>query len=175
MEFNSWNPGFSTKKKLEIDPEYSPKNVHVLQVDVGVFPENSVSFGCIFKNPTGEILFSARKKESMNVDPLLAEMLAIRWSLLLAKEFRVERLVMQSDCLNAVDCINNVVYFTATEHVALDCRFLMTNFCNACVMFLPRSCNIEVCKIVRVGFALGYTTQIGGSPLWNSDVELKLA
>ncbi|XP_058776200.1 uncharacterized protein LOC131650511 [Vicia villosa] len=66
----------------------------IWKVDVGVFPENSVTFGCIFKDHTGEILFSACKKESMNVDLLLAEMLTIRWSLSLAKEFRVERLVV---------------------------------------------------------------------------------
>lgn len=124
-------------------------------MDVGVFPKNLVSFGCIFKDPTGEILFSACKKESLDVDPMVVKMLAIRCSLSLAKEFHVEKLVVQSDCLNTVDYINNVAHFAAIEHVALDCKFFMSNFCNAVVMFLPRSCNVEAHKVVRVGFALG--------------------
>lgn len=87
MEFNSWNPEFSARKKVVVNSKYSPINVHLLRVDAGVFPGNSVSFGCIFKYPAGEILFSTCKKESMNVDPLLAEMFRDQVELIVGQRF----------------------------------------------------------------------------------------
>ncbi|CAI8584800.1 unnamed protein product [Vicia faba] len=52
LEFNKWNPEVGAKKKLLVHSELEivPKNIHVLQVDSGVFMEGFVSYGCTIKN-----------------------------------------------------------------------------------------------------------------------------
>lgn len=39
------------------------------------------------------------------MEPAIAEALAIRWCLLLAKDLKINRILVQSDCLNTVNCI----------------------------------------------------------------------
>lgn len=87
----------------------------------------------------------------------------------------MERLVVRSNCLNIVDCINDLIHFVVIEHIALDGRVLLSNFRTASVMFLPRLCKTEAHKLVGVGFALGSRTWLGNSPSWNVVVTMPLA
>ncbi|XP_058776593.1 uncharacterized protein LOC131650910 [Vicia villosa] len=77
-EFNRWNPYWCAHKKLVVQTNYLAVNIHVLQVDAGVLPSGNVAYGCIFKDPNDKVILEACKKESLIVDPAVAEMLGIR-------------------------------------------------------------------------------------------------
>ncbi|XP_058784773.1 uncharacterized protein LOC131659623 [Vicia villosa] len=164
LEFNKWNPVLSAKRKLTSQEEHMPQDVHVLQVDAGSFPTGFVAFGCVIKDPNGTGILAACKKDMLSIDPLVAEILGIRWSLQLAKSLNLERILVQSDCLNAVDCINSVVHFAVLEPIAIDCRSLLGSFAVASVMFIKRSCNVEAHSLVGIGNSLGSRTWLGGVP-----------
>ncbi|XP_058742583.1 uncharacterized protein LOC131615095 [Vicia villosa] len=160
----------SPSNNLSMQEEYSPKNVHILNVDAGVFSPNSIAFGCVLKAPDGGVILSACRKEALNTDPLTVEMLAIRWSIRLALDLKIERLVVQSDCLNVVDCVNSVAVFATIEPVAEDVRCLLSHFLFASLMYVGRKFNTEAHSLVGAGNILGSKTWIGAIPSQNSIV-----
>lgn len=82
MKFNRRNPEIGVKQKSLVHSalESNTKDVHLVQVDAGVSNEGFVPFGCIFKNHEKDIILSTSKRERIIVEPVVAEMLAIRWS-----------------------------------------------------------------------------------------------
>lgn len=86
--------------------EYSSRNIHIVMDDVGVFSEGFVSLGCIIKNHDKEVSMAPCRKEVVSVKPIVIEMLAIRWSLMLAPDLKLERILVQSYAIVAVDFIN---------------------------------------------------------------------
>ncbi|XP_058784919.1 putative disease resistance RPP13-like protein 1 [Vicia villosa] len=86
---------------------------------------------------------AASKREKIHVAPEVAEILAIRWSLQLAKELKLNCLIIQSDALTAVDCINGIVEDAVLEPIAADCRFFLSSFSCASVMFIRRTDNVD--------------------------------
>lgn len=79
----------------------------MLQVDACCFDEGFVTFGCVFKDHDKKIVIASSRKELIIIDSAIAEILATRWSLQLAKKLKVERILVQYDALNVVDCINS--------------------------------------------------------------------
>lgn len=69
----------------------------------------------LFKNYAGTITFSACRKETVSMDPTLAEALAIRWCLQFAKEQNLEEVVVQSDASVVIECIRNSNSIAAIE------------------------------------------------------------
>ncbi|XP_058775882.1 uncharacterized protein LOC131650175 [Vicia villosa] len=85
-----------------------PHDVHFAQVDAGFTEEGDTVFGCTFKDPFSKVLMAASKKDQIVVDASLAELMAIRWCILLAADLRMDKIVFQSDALVVVDCINSI-------------------------------------------------------------------
>jgi len=57
-------------------------------------------------NQRGETCVSKCKREDIDVEPLLAEALGVRWALQVAKEQRITSISIYSDAANVVSCIN---------------------------------------------------------------------
>ncbi|MCI32683.1 hypothetical protein A2U01_0053897 [Trifolium medium] len=104
----------------------------------------------------------------LSVAPVVVEIQALRWGLSLAIDLHMDRIVVQSDYLNAVDCINLVSNFAVIDHIDADCRFLLDKFCFSSVMFISRSCNLEAHNLVGIVKVVGSRTWIGGLPTLNS-------
>lgn len=98
-------------------PAFSATDIYVFPVDAGVFPDGTIASGCICKDPGGETISASCKKEAMVDASAVAEMLDTRWCLELAKENKLVRIVVQSDCLNAVNCINSLEVFACREWI----------------------------------------------------------
>lgn len=62
----------------------------------------------MFRNYNREFILGASQREEIVVEPLLAEIDAIRWCLVVAKSLQFQKIIIHSDCLNATDCINRV-------------------------------------------------------------------
>ncbi|XP_058759750.1 uncharacterized protein LOC131633056 [Vicia villosa] len=80
QEFRRMSPG-KASRTVSAAVEYLgnfPLDVQFDQVDAGCAPDGSAVFGCVFKNHAKEVLMAASKKERIEVEPSLAELLAIR-------------------------------------------------------------------------------------------------
>ncbi|CAI8616380.1 unnamed protein product [Vicia faba] len=80
-EYNLKNLDVLAKKgsPVTLVLESIPSEITIIQVDVRIFPNGSVAFGCVFKNSASCISFMDSKKELLMVPPVLDEILAIRW------------------------------------------------------------------------------------------------
>ncbi|XP_058760957.1 uncharacterized protein LOC131634317 [Vicia villosa] len=158
-EFNITNPCVKVKtpsfNSLETPSDHE---VYTMNVDAGCFEDGSVAFGCLIKNQDGNVLLAACKREEVSVCPLIGETLAIRWSLQVAKELKVERILVQSDALSVVDCINAVSVRADIDHVIRDCQFLLSSFKFASVVFINRSFNSDAHSFVGLGNRFGSRT-----------------
>ncbi|CAI8584877.1 unnamed protein product [Vicia faba] len=146
-----------------------PKDVHTIQVDAGVSPDRSIVFGGVIQVCEMKIIIAASKEVS-RTDTVVAEMLAIRWSLGIAKDLKLDRVLLQSDALGAVDCINGYQSIAVIDHIAEDCRVLLSSFNFASVMFIPRTSNADAHNLVGIGKRTGSRTWLGFYPKEVPDV-----
>jgi len=103
IDFNNTVPVKRNKRQqLSATIPISVLNAHTLQVDAGCFPDGFTTFGCVFKDGPASVYFFACKKEELTADPVVAEALAIRWCLQLAKEKGLHDFRIQSDALAVV-------------------------------------------------------------------------
>ncbi|XP_058741949.1 uncharacterized protein LOC131614373 [Vicia villosa] len=104
------------------------RDVHFLQVDASVLEGGITILGCVFKDHNQVVIYAACRKEIVSLDVVDAEIMAIRWGLMLAKELKIERIVVQSDAKTVVDCVNLNRYFAVLEPIVVDVRFLLSSF-----------------------------------------------
>ncbi|CAK8571737.1 unnamed protein product [Lathyrus sativus] len=117
-----------------------------------------VSLGCIIKDPTSNIFLAASKRFPSVTNPANAELLAIRWAFLLAKELNLKSFVFQSDAQVVVDCINDFVFIADLDSVVADCKLLMKDFDSVTLMFINRLCNLDAHHMVGIGKSFGFRT-----------------
>ncbi|XP_058732761.1 uncharacterized protein LOC131604333 [Vicia villosa] len=163
-DFNLCHQETRSRRNQGEDHVHVPLDTHAVQVDAGVFPSGNTTFGCVVKNPEGDVIMAACKREELNVEPAIAEALAIRWCLKMAAKLKLERILVQSDCLNIVECINGVSKLVVADHIAADCRDLFKCFSLASVMFIPRVRNVEAHRLVKFGHSIGSRTWLDGVP-----------
>ncbi|CAI8592755.1 unnamed protein product [Vicia faba] len=75
------------------------------QSDAGCLGDDTVAFSCLLKTWDSKVIYAACRKEVLRVDSAIAEMLAIRWSQELAKDFHYEKILVQSNVSIVVDCV----------------------------------------------------------------------
>lgn len=80
-----------------------------------------------------------------------AKMLAIRWSWQLAKELHMEKILVQSDALTVVNCINHLGTLAILEFIATNIRSLIDSFKVRFMMFLSRRSNTDAHNLVSLG------------------------
>lgn len=107
LEFNKWNLEENVKENDPLRVDSNPRNIHIVQVDAGVFTERFVTFGCLIKNHDKEIILATYRKKLVSVELVLAKIMAIRWSLLLAQELKLQSILVQLNAIVTVDCILN--------------------------------------------------------------------
>lgn len=78
------------------------------------------------------------------VEPIVAKISAIRWSLQLAKKLNLEKILVKFDALVAADCIDLIVSNVNPDIVISDGRQFFENFRTSSIMFLSRTCNLDV-------------------------------
>lgn len=96
---------------------------------------------CIIKNQDNGVLTASCNKNFITVEPSIAELLAIQRGLQISNDLKLEKLLVQSDVMFVVDCINAVEFSTNLENIVVNCRFLLDNFKEASVRFLSRNSN----------------------------------
>ncbi|XP_058757456.1 uncharacterized protein LOC131630719 [Vicia villosa] len=145
-----------------------PKDVHFAHVDAGFTEDEHTVFGCTFKDPFNKVILAASKKDLIMVEPSLAELLALRWCILLAAEINLEKVVFYTDALVVVDCINSIHSNASLDPIAAECRQLLSSFSFSSVIFVPRNCNFDAHNVVLLGKMYGSRTWLEGLPRANS-------
>lgn len=84
-------------------------------------PNGTITFGGLIQDRELKTIIAASKTNDMMVEPLVAELLAIRWCLGVPMERKLDMILLQSDALVVVDCINGSQHIAALEHIAQDC------------------------------------------------------
>ncbi|XP_058787163.1 uncharacterized protein LOC131661587 [Vicia villosa] len=176
QEFRRANPVNGKKASVTVRRlgETFPLDVHIAQVDAGITWNGEAVFGCLFKSHSLVFLLAASKKESIEVEASLAEMMAIRWCIQLAVELKLDKVVFQSDAQVVVDCINSIISIAVLEPLAAECRSLLSGVTFGSVIFIPRSCNSEAHNIVSLGKLYGSRTWLCNPPVIDSVVSGEL-
>ncbi|XP_058749287.1 uncharacterized protein LOC131622279 [Vicia villosa] len=157
LEYNDANP--IPKKMNPVPSVWNSKNhdkeLAIIQVDAGCYEEGVVAFGCLIKSWDSKVIYGACKRETMSADPALAELLAIRWCLQVAKEIHLDKIIVQSDAMTVVDGINSNMSNAALELIAGDVRELCSFFKFSAIMYLNRLFLSDAHNLVKWGKILG--------------------
>ncbi|CAI8587216.1 unnamed protein product [Vicia faba] len=166
LEFIKRNLEIGLKKK-KVQPEgwnHIPREVVLVQVDVGFSTERYVVFGCVFKNDARGVLLATRRKDFIEMDTTTAELLEIRWCLQLARSQNFDKIIVHSDVLKVDECINGHLSLVSLAHIADDCRELLKSFRVVSIMYFSRFFNFDAHIVVGLGELFGSRTWIGGFP-----------
>ncbi|XP_058726255.1 uncharacterized protein LOC131597582 [Vicia villosa] len=101
----------------------------------------------------------------------MAEILAIRWCLNLAKYKNIDTNLLQSDCLHAVHCINHISNNVVLESIAEACRILCKSFNCASVVFIPRTQNVIAHNLARCGYREVKLLRKDQGVVWTEDCQ----
>lgn len=96
--------------------------------------------------------------------PGTVKALGIWWGLQLANDFKLKNVVLQSDALGVVDCVNGVIYVPDLDPIVLDCRSLGCSFISSTVMLIGRDANTDAHSLVAIGESVGPRTWLGVIP-----------
>ncbi|XP_058756012.1 uncharacterized protein LOC131629231 [Vicia villosa] len=165
-EYNNVFPQAQVRSKREdvrLDATVHAETINIA-TDAGCFEEGISAMGCVIKKGGENILVAACKKEFIQVSVSMAEALALRWAMKMAKELSLDNIVFFSDAQFVVDYINGCAYSADLEPIVIDCRSFLCNFKSASVLFWNRNCNLETHHMVGVGRNLGNKTWLGVIP-----------
>lgn len=129
--------------------------VKVYLLRAGCFLQGFTTFGCVFKDGPYSVYFSACKKEEVSTEPVLAEALATRWCLHLAKEKGLQDVIIQSDALAVVKCFRGSNSLASIDLIVLDCKALMKDFSSVSANYVCRNLKLidllaMLCKLVAI-------------------------
>ncbi|PNY16342.1 isoflavone-7-O-methyltransferase [Trifolium pratense] len=93
-----------------------------LFVDAGCFAGGNTGWGLVCYDKASSVIFSACSADSIEVEPVMAETMEVRWSLQLALEHNLKCVSLASDAA-IVNCNNFNCYVAAIEPIILDCKF----------------------------------------------------
>jgi hypothetical protein len=80
----------------------------------------------------GEVSFVATKFERIELFAVLAEALGTEWRLLLKKKQNLNRVIIESDDEEVVNCINGSSKFAAIDLIVLECEELFSQLESGC-------------------------------------------
>lgn len=119
MDFNKWNNSKGGEQHEEEVPDTYKQKVHIVQVDASIFADGFMTTGCIIHDHHRVITIAACKREHIIVEAIVGEAMAIRWGQTLAKEMKLEKIVIKTDAKGVVDFANFVRWNIVLEPLAI--------------------------------------------------------
>ncbi|XP_045789429.1 uncharacterized protein LOC123884387 [Trifolium pratense] len=119
-----------------------PSAPHVFYVDGGCFSGNATGWGMVIYNQSGHVVLSACRKELIDVEPVLAEAIGVRWCLQKAIELNMTDIVIVSDAATVVSCINSNKPVAVIDLVIQDCNLLIEQLDSVVVTHVRRHLNV---------------------------------
>ena len=94
---------------------------HTLSVDAGCFPYGQTGWGMVLKNQEGVIIYTTCRLEDIQVDPMLAEAMGVRWALQYATTQGIQSVKVISDALRVVNYVNKNSVVVSIEPIVYNC------------------------------------------------------
>lgn len=89
----------------------------------------------------GTCMYTATHYVPYRVEPLLAEVLVIRWALEEAAKLELDTIVVETDCKEAALCFWRKKDISAVEFIVQDCRDLALQFQSFDLVHVHSECN----------------------------------
>ncbi|KAL9425662.1 hypothetical protein AB3S75_032598 [Citrus x aurantiifolia] len=128
-----------------------PKHVLKLNVDAAVNSKDQIaSLGAIVRDANGEILAVGIKQAQFRGRVSLAEVEAILWGLQVAKQASSSSLIVETDCKEVAELLNNTKGSRTEIHWILsDIHRERMNFQHVQFSFISRTCNTYAHALAR--------------------------
>ncbi|XP_045789329.1 uncharacterized protein LOC123884299 [Trifolium pratense] len=138
-------------------PQNLPLNSWLLQ-------GTATGWGMVVYNQVGNVVLSACRKEFIDVEPVLAEALGVRWCLQKAIEANMKDIVIVSDAATVVNCINSNQSIAVIEIVIQDCKLLIEQLDSVVVTHVRRHLNSVAHGLAKFSNVVGTKTWMGVVP-----------
>jgi ribonuclease HI len=137
-----------------------------VNVDAALFPaEQRMGWGAVFRNHDGAFVLSCSEGLNGFPAPELAEALAVRSALYMAKDRGFQKLVLVSDCLSLIQRISSSVRDRSViGSVICDIKSLKSDFESCTFRFSSRSTNVVAHKLARSSVPLFCNVSVGVIP-----------
>lgn len=98
------------------------------------------------------------------MNPTLAKALGVKWGLQTGMELNLQKVVIESDAAEVVNCINRKSSLAAIDPIIQDCWDIMNLLGEALVVHIRRNANSAAHGMVGVTKLLGSRTWVGNAP-----------
>ncbi|GMN40729.1 hypothetical protein TIFTF001_009947 [Ficus carica] len=134
-----WLPPQSGYLKLNVDASVSPESDHI-------------GIGAVIRDEKGRILGAMAKSVEGTFSPFLAECIALREGLMMAKELESVTIVVETDAINVVSAVSDNTEFSLEGPILEDVKQLLAQLWNPGVYHIRRSANHVAHLLARFGF-----------------------
>ncbi|KAH9696582.1 putative reverse transcriptase/RNA-dependent DNA polymerase [Citrus sinensis] len=133
----------NVKRVVQKKWEPPPGNFLKVNVDAAINCRNQVlGLGAVIKDPSGKIVAAGIKQVPLREGVSFAEAEAMEWGLKVAKEFSLSAMIMEIDCKEVVDLLNNTKGSrTCISWVISDIQEQRRDFKEVKFRHIPRTCN----------------------------------
>ena len=135
-----------------------PKNVFKVNVDATINSKSQMAgLGAVIRDLENKFVVAGIMQTGMKEQVSYAEAEAIVWGLKLARRAALSTLIIELDCLEVVELVNNTKSNkTGLWWIIEEIQNQKREFCNVIVNHIPRTCN--VCAHSLAKFAVGANT-----------------
>lgn len=110
-------------------------------VDAGCFSEGGTGWGLVVTDIQAAVSFSACKRDSASVSPVMAEGLGLRWALGMVEDLNITDVQIVTDADLVVKCLNSDLVIADMVPIMVDCKEILNRNTSVKVSYVRRSCN----------------------------------
>ncbi|KAJ1377272.1 Ribonuclease H-like superfamily [Sesbania bispinosa] len=118
-----------------------------MNTDAGWLGENGTGLGLIIRNHAGEVQVAATSYINGHMDPLVVEVVAMRWAIQLAVDLEIHSLIVEIDCQALFATLVGSHSYLSISNLVADCHQLMSMFSAISFSFTLREANVVAHKL----------------------------
>ncbi|XP_057418610.1 uncharacterized protein LOC130712813 [Lotus japonicus] len=143
------------RSSRSLPPVWSRPAVGVFKVnlDAALQQNGEAGGGLIARDSYGEVIAAACRLLGPVLAPSIAEALALRWAMLMAKDLGLRRVAFETDCLVLFDVWSRTNGSSILDSIVMDCRYLLPNFDVFSFLFVRRSGNCAADALAHLSFS----------------------
>lgn len=120
-----------------------PKGLMLVNVDAAIFTQSGrAGFGIVIRDNQGKVRLASRGRLQCDLNPEVAEALALREALTTTKVAGFQNVIVASDCLSLINKVNRVQFDrSSTGAIVHDIKEKATTFVSCTFKHVSHSCN----------------------------------
>lgn len=164
---------FNSANSFRIVPSPSPVAVTVTHersslsifVDAECFADGTTCWGLCVKDLADIILFSACKKEQIQIELVMAESLGLRWGMQTTLQQNIHGANLFTDAQTVVHCIYNISLVAFIEPIIQACRDFLSQMPSNLVIHVNRDKNLVAHSLGSLAKNVGCRHWLGSPPV----------